>query len=134
DVRTSIAAIIATAAVLSRPLLSQSFEVKDDLFAAAFFLAAVEGCAPRKLRDPLGPWRIGIAIGLFAATKYTALLSAPLFLLLIDAPVRGGWSRRRWLIAIGAALVLAGPWFVRNWIDAGNPLYPVPIDRVFPGL
>jgi hypothetical protein len=132
-VRANVAAVVALAAVLSRPLLSQSFEVKDDLFAAAFFLAAVEGLAPRKVGDRLGPWRVGAALGLFAATKYTALLSAPIFLLLIDAPFRARWSLRRWLIAIGSAAALAGPWYLRNWIVAGNPLYPVPIGGL-PGL
>jgi hypothetical protein len=133
EVRLRIAAVVALAAVVSRPLLSQSFEVKDDLFAAAFFLAAVDGCSARKLADRLGRWRVGVAIGMFAATKYTALLSAPLLLLLIDSPFRARWSIRSWLIAAACAALLAGPWYLRNWIVAGNPLYPVPFAG-FPGL
>src|SRR5262245_20761038 len=99
-VGTSIGAVVATGAVLSRPFVSQSLEVKDDLFIAAFFLAAVAGCQRTKLQDRLGPWRVGVALGLFFAIKYTAILTAPLFLLLIDAPFRAGWNWRKWLIAI----------------------------------
>jgi hypothetical protein len=131
--RTTVGAIVAVAAALSRPIISQSFEVKDDLFAAAFFLAAVNACASAKLTDRLGPWRVGVAVGLFAATKYTALLSAPILLLLIDAAFRARWDWRRWLAAIACALALAGPWYLRNWIVAGNPIYPVPLDGL-PGL
>ena len=49
-------------------------------------------CRPERLRDRLGPLRIGIAIGLFFATKYTAFLTAPLFLLVIDSPFRAQWT------------------------------------------
>jgi hypothetical protein len=130
----SIATLLSLAAVLSRPFISQSFEVKDDLFLAAFFLAAVAGCSRARLVDRLGAWRIGIALGLFFATKYTAILTAPLFILLIDAPLRAGWRTRRWIVAAGIALLLAAPWYLRNWIIAGNPLYPIPVASFFPGM
>ena len=137
-VRTFIAALAATAALLSRPFISEAIIVKDDHFLAAFFIAAVAGCAAPRLNDRLAPWRIGIALGLFFATKYTALLTAPLFLFLIDAPFRAGWKPRRWLIAAGCVLLIAGPWYIRNWVVAGNPLYPVPVSignlRVFKGM
>ena len=87
-IRTAPAAMLATAAALSRPLTVQTILVKDDLLLAAFFAAAVAGCTERRLREPLAPWRIGAAVGLFFAAKYTALLSAPLLLLVI---VVGSW-------------------------------------------
>jgi hypothetical protein len=137
-VRPAIAALAATGALLSRPFISEAILVKDDVFLAAFFLAVVAGCARDRLADRLGPWRIGIALGLVFATKYTALLTAPLFLFLIDAPIRARWRWRDGLIAATCGLVVAGPWYLRNWILTGNPLYPVPISigslQVFAGM
>jgi hypothetical protein len=124
-VRTSVAAIIAAAAVLSRPLFSQTILTKDDLFVTGFFVAAVASLAPERLRDRLGPWRIGVALGLMLATKYTALMSLPILLLAADASFRAGWRGKD--RALGAALVvlLAGPWFLRNIWLTGNPIYPI---------
>ena len=127
QVRIPVAALAATAALLSRPFISESILVKDDVFLAAFFLAAIAGCSRDRLKDSLGPWRIGAAVGLFFATKYTALLTAPLLLLVIDAPFRAGWRMKHWLIAAAVAAVLAGLWYLRNTILTGNPLYPVPL-------
>ncbi|HMB94931.1 MAG TPA: hypothetical protein VKK61_02715, partial [Tepidisphaeraceae bacterium] len=52
------AALISAGALLSRPFISQSFLVKDDLFVAAFFMVMLAGCANDRLQDRLGPWRI----------------------------------------------------------------------------
>ena len=87
-VRLSVASLAATGALLSRPFVSEAILIKDDHFIAAFFLAIVAGLMQERLNDRLGPWRIGIGLGLFFATKYTALLTAPLLLLAIDAPFR----------------------------------------------
>jgi hypothetical protein len=123
----SIASLAATAALLSRPFISEAILVKDDQFLAAFFLAAIAGCASTRLKDRLGPWRIGIAIGLFFATKYTALLTAPLLLLVIDAPFRAGWKPRHWLTFAACGFAIASPWYLRNWFLAANPIFPVPV-------
>jgi hypothetical protein len=120
--RLMVAALVATAIVLSRPLIGEAILAKDDLFVVAFFVAALAGLSREKLSDRFGPWRVGVALGLMLATKYTALLCVPMLLLAIDArPMRV----RSWLIVIGAALLLAGPWFVRNLMLTGNPLYPI---------
>ena len=137
-VSLAVASISATAAVLSRPFVSEAIIVKDDHFLAAFFIVAIAGCTAARLKDRLGPSRIGLALGLFFATKYTAILTAPLLLLVIDAPIRAKWSLRQWGIAVGCAVAVAGPWYLRNWIIAGNPLYPVPISigglEIFKGM
>jgi hypothetical protein len=59
------------------------------------------------------------------ATKYTALLALPALLLLVDAPWRAGWKARRYLVVLAAVLVIASPWYLRNLILTGNPLYPI---------
>ncbi len=126
-VRLSVASLAAVGALLSRPFISEAILIKDDHFIAAFFLASVAGLMPERMKDRLGPWRIGVALGLFFATKYTALLTAPLLLLAIDAPFRAGWRWRHWLIFAACVFAIAGPWYLRNWVLAGNPLYPVPV-------
>lgn len=124
-VSTTLAALIAAGAVTSRPFISQTMLAKDDLFVAAFFATAVAAMTRVKLSDGLGPWRVGMALGMLLATKYIALLSVPLLLLLGDAPVRAGWRLRDWLIAALAIIALASPWYVRNALLTGNPLFPI---------
>jgi hypothetical protein len=133
-----VAALLAAAAAVSRPFSSEIMAPRDDVFLAAFIGAAVAGCSSQALRDRVGAVRIGLALGLAAATKYTFLFAAPALLLVVDAPVRAGWTRRQWLIAAGMALVVAGPWYLRNLLLTGNPLYPVRVTAfghaILPGL
>ena len=67
------------------------------------------------------------------AVKFTALLALPLLLLATDAPWRAGWRWRRYGTATGVAAALAGPWYLRNLIAFGNPVFPVSILGL-PGL
>lgn len=69
----------------------------------------------------------GIALGALAATKYSGPGYAGLAVgvVVLQHGVRAAWQARSasWL-AVGAALLLAGPWYLRNLIAFGNPLYP----------
>jgi hypothetical protein len=124
-------ALIAAAAIFARPIFEPCMMGKDDLFVAFFFIASLVALSPKAARDPYGPMRLGIALGLLLATKYTALMCAPILLLAL-----GGqrWSIRQWTIAISIAAAFAGPWYLRNWIITGNPLFPLEIPHVFHGL
>ncbi len=124
-VRTMVAALIAAAAVLARPFVSQTVLAKDDLFATAFVLALIWALSNERLRYALAPWRVGIALGLLLSTKYTAIYSLPIIVLMADAPYQSAWRWRKSLLAFAIALLIAGPWYLRNWILTGNPLYPV---------
>jgi hypothetical protein len=132
-----VAALLAVGCAVSRPFSSEVMSARDDVFLAAFVTVAIAGCGGEAAADRFAPWRIGIAVGLAAATKYTFVFAAPLLLLVIDAPVRAGWTARRWAIAVTCALVIAGPWYLRNLLLTGNPVYPVEITvlgrRVLPG-
>jgi len=131
------AALAAAGAVLSRPFLSESIIAKDDLFVAAFFISAVAGLSRTRISGPFAAMRTGIAIGLMLATKYTALMSLPILLLAVDAPIRAKWQWRHWMVAACAVLIIAGPWYLRNLIHWGNPLFPIRIDLLgwrLPGL
>ena len=119
------AAVIGLAAALCRPVMGEATLAKDDLFLAAFFAAAAGGLSRERLRDPAGPWRIGVAVGLMLAVKFTALLALPALLLALDAPWRAGWRWKRWATALGVAGLLAGPWYLRNLLAHGNPVFPV---------
>jgi len=69
----------------------------------------------------------GAAFGFCAGTKYLGLLLAPAALIILLAafwivrPANRKWS---WL-PIGAAVTTASPFYIYNWITAGNPFYPV---------
>lgn len=123
--RATVAAVIALAMLLARPFIRQSIIEKDDLYLTAFFTCVAAACATDRLRDPFAPWRIGVGLGLMLATKYTALLALPALLLLVDAPWRAGWRARRYPIVMAVVLVIAGPWYLRNLLITGNPLYPI---------
>jgi 4-amino-4-deoxy-L-arabinose transferase-like glycosyltransferase len=125
--RTVVAALLALALLASKPFLRQSQIEKDDLFLTAFFACGVAGFSRERLADRLGAWRIGVALGLLVATKFTALMALPALLLAADAPWRAGWRWRRYAVAAGVALLLAGPWYLRNLIVTGNPLFPVEV-------
>jgi hypothetical protein len=121
------AAAVATAAVLLRPLFYASLTGKDDLFVTFFFVAALVSLAPDRASEPFAVVRTGLAVGLLLATKYTALLAVPMLLLAVDGPVRAGWRTRRWMTAVAVAMVVAGPWYLRNWIATGNPVFPLDV-------
>jgi hypothetical protein len=123
-VRPTAATVLAGAAVISRPFFSESILAKDDLFVAAFFAAALIGLSPRRLRQPIGPARLGTAMGLLLAVKFTAVMSLPLLLIAVDAPIRAGWRWSKYAVVMAGILLLAGPWYLRNWILVGNPVFP----------
>jgi hypothetical protein len=132
-----IAACVAAATVLSRSFFSQASIVKDDLLLAAIFLTAVAAvadvCDAKRAGDRLSPIRVGCAIGLLIAIKYPALIALPLLLLVI-VPTLRHWTKSGLAIAGSIAFALFAPWFVRNVVEFHNPLYPLIIKPVFPGL
>lgn len=71
----------------------------------------------------------GICFGFAAGTKYLGLLLAPPALLFFGAVLWGfkPQCRRALLLAAMAGFLAAIPCFVANWIETGNPFYPVSI-------
>ena len=71
-------------------------------------------------------------LGLAAATKYSG---AALALTLAAAAAIVALRRRRFgslLAGAGAAVLVASPWYLSNWIRTGNPVYPL-LPRLFGG-
>jgi hypothetical protein len=97
---------------------------------AAFVLAAIRigADAERKL-----DWAIfGIFCGLAMGTKYTGILAFPVLLLCL-VWLHARLEAKSWidiskavLVAIGVACVVAAPYYLRNWILLGCPIYPPP--------
>ena len=123
------AALAAAAAVLCRPLFTAALMGKDDLFVAFTFVATLVALAPDRTRERFGPARVGLALGLLLATKYTALLAVPLLLPAVRRPHGIG----RWTVAVTITVAIAGPWYARNWLATGNPLFPLDLSQVFHG-
>jgi hypothetical protein len=101
----------------------------DALFAS-FVLAAV-----RVAFDAEQPWDyalFGIFCGFAMSTKYTGIMAWPL--LIFCSFLVSVWAYRRPLatilkslgIACAAALAIASPFYLRNWIIYGCPIYPPP--------
>lgn len=40
--------------------------------------------------------------------------------------------RRRWLLFLGTAALVALPWYARNWVRTGHPLYSLDLGPLFP--
>lgn len=102
-----------------------------DVLCAAFVLAATRiGLNTSRLRD----W---VAVGLFSGfaigTKYTGLLAIPAVIFCVAL---FNWTKNhsrfdlqlveRIVVAVAVAAAIASPYYVRNWIQLGCPIYPPP--------
>ncbi len=100
--------------------------VNSDVVALAAALGAA--CLWPRVGRPLGALAFGLALGLVLLAKYTAYPVAALALLAAAWPLararresgRRYASVRLGLVALGAVLV-AGPWLLRNWALYGQP-------------
>lgn len=114
---------------------------KNDIMAAALVLSAVAIMLNRSSagNDPRGrvspDWAMaagGLAIGLAAGTKVTALAPALLFTCAVIFSTVRGKRLRALVVFLVPALAGGGWWYLRNLFAAGNPLPQVtsigPID------
>src|SRR5438105_5143895 len=121
------AAYVPAFALLSRPIVEQAVGADVDLVCWAMFLTslylglvAIESGRARE-------WALwGVAVGLYCGTKYVSVVYGPV---LVAAPVMAALRRSRgaraaMLWALPGVLVFGAPWYLRNWIVAGSPIYP----------
>jgi len=102
-------------------IAEQATGANVDLICAVMLAASLAFGIIAVDRDRRRDWLfLGITLGLFVGTKYLALVYAPLFLVLPF--IRGLRPRALW--AIPGLLMLGAPWYLRNWIAAGSPIYP----------
>ncbi|HWW82260.1 MAG TPA: glycosyltransferase family 39 protein, partial [Vicinamibacterales bacterium] len=111
--------------LFGRMILDQAVGADVDLVCAATFMTSlycgIEAIDSRDRQD----WILfGISLGLYWGSKYLALVYTPVFVFLLLA--RG--VRKAPLVpllwAVPGVVVFALPWYLRNWIVAGSPLYP----------
>jgi len=110
-----------------------------DIFTALFSIAAL-CCLFRWLDRRENFWLLfgGIFTGLGLGTKYTSLvlILIPLAVGLLFSSIRENKGRsyaiKNILIFSGIALLTALPWFLRNLIWTGNPVYPL-LFKIFGG-
>jgi hypothetical protein len=121
-------------AMVSRPVVEQAVGADVDLICWSLFLASLylglHALETNERRD----WALlGVSLGLYAGTKYVALVYVPVLALLIIARVlkrtpsglSGQGGRAAALLwAIPGVLAFSLPWYLRNWVVAGSPLYP----------
>ncbi len=103
-----------------------------DAIYAAFVLAAARiGLDARRGREYAA---FGIFCGFAMGTKYTGLLAAPIliFCAILMWAQEPGDRRRGFALIRGAGLaaamagLVAAPFYLRNWILLGSPIYPPP--------
>jgi hypothetical protein len=107
--------------LLSRPVFEQAVGANVDLICAAMFLTSVYLGIAAVERNEATEWMLwGVSVGLYCGTKYVALVYTPVLLLL--AVARGFRAKALW--AVPGLLAFALPWYARNWLVAGSPIYP----------
>jgi len=88
------------------------------LSAVAIIVATRD--TPRMKTTILSGLLLGIAVG----TKYPAL-PACICVVIFTLMFTGIWRRPRLLMALLGAMIVAGSlWYIRNWVEVGDPIYP----------
>lgn len=110
------------------PMLLQLAPITYNDLALAFTILAALYAYVRWREGENGRWLIlsGIFSGLAMSLKYTSFIAPMMIGLLLIA---GHWRQPRHLVRLlllfaGPALLVALPWYVKNWFFTGNPVYP----------
>lgn len=121
------AAAWATAAFATIPIVqweagSAYIDIAHGLYAGLGALLAIQG-----MRDPRRLMLGGLMMGLALGTKYTGLqslfaLGAVLIMLLVT--MKPATGVKGIAAGLGLALLVGGPWYLKNAALVGNPVYP----------
>lgn len=126
---------LAVALFLATPLVTVWARVANiDLPLACFLLLAALAVirAGEETGADARRWLVlaGIFAGLALGTKYQALFAVPILGLLVVVDGLRGRRGARDLLARaglfwGLAVAVAAPWYLKNWIVLGNPIWPL---------
>lgn len=77
---------------------------------------------------------LGIFLGLSAGVKYNGLLFSVVGLAACFgiSIIRKRFSIRQFATVTALFFVIASPWYLKNWMLTGNPVFPL-LDNIFPG-
>ena len=124
--KTNAAALgaIGVVTVLTSPVyfFTQVHSLMTDISSAACLLTALALLLVAR-RDPSRAMVVlaGVAIGVGLGSKYTAFIPT---LALAGGAVLLLRRKRDWWWLVPGVVAFAGPWFLRNAIATGNPLFP----------
>lgn len=126
-------ATLATALFYTTPIVGWlSAEAYVDLGLALFLAVALHGVLVRLDGGDIGwAWMAGLLAGAALGTRYLAVAAVILMAMdLLSAPAaaslqgRGDRFRACGLFLAGVILI-ALPWYVRNLVESGDPIYPM---------
>ena len=123
---SSVAALYAPMLFLLTPTMRNEAETAlVDVIWTSMFLATFHfGLRARETGDRKDEIFAGICLGLFLGTKFAALPYLPALLPLAFTPRFR--QRAAWLLP--GLLVCGAPWYLRNWIVTGSPVYPLRVE------
>lgn len=104
-----------------------------DLALACYLLLAVF-CLAMTERQAVA-WSIvgGIFAGFAMGIKYHGLVLFPIFALCYVWDAWRGKQRKHYIVLFATTVIVACPWYIRNILVTGNPLYPF-LYEIFGGL
>ena len=106
---------------LMRPVVEQAVGADVDLICAATFVTSLYLGIAAVQTGTRTSWLLwGSSLGLYLGSKYLALVYVgPLLVLPL---LRGPRLKALW--ALPGIALFALPWYARNWLIAGSPIYP----------
>lgn len=133
--------MVAAAYAVTTPVVARATTLaKNDLsLVISFTLAMLFVSRMIEARTKARAILAGLALGALAGTKYTGALYAVVvvtFAMIQDIaaskrfiPAGGGPGRGTiWTLVFAAAFLVGGPWYLRNSLAFGNPLYPARVE------
>ncbi len=132
DTATALASYGASMPVVLHAATSQGTDLSLATYLLLALLALRDALASGSLRSAL---LAGLALGAESSLKYSGpiyavlVVSACVLEFVLGRP-RAQWLAaarpRTWIVLAIGALLIAGPWYGRNLVLFGNPLYPAP--------
>lgn len=125
--------VVALFMVLPVTLRQLGTPLVDLYFCFTFLLSLFFYQEYRKSHSLVDIGLAGLALGLFMGTKYLGIIYALPLVILYALTVL--WTERKRLtrflrggvIFALAIIATGGFWYVRNWIDSGNPIFPTEV-------
>ncbi len=124
--------VLALAALASSPLVLWSVAMGQETGLTALSLVGMLYFLELHAREPKRPYVFwaAVAAGVGALAREYGLAFAPLGLAVMLAR-RHSKNDLAWFIAV--IIFIAAPWYLRNWIVTGNPIYPLRLGGLLPG-